>query len=568
MEFFTVLVFFCLLSAFTTCALGFFVYAQDTSSRINRLFLAAMLGASYWALGEFFLWQAGSPEAVRFWLQVSACWPIVIVLTVHFVIVYTRHSSGRPEKLGLLLAALYLPAVLFSLLGIFTDTLYLVRWQAGTGFLYAPDMTRPFYPAAAVFMVLIMLWAISAGWSSWQRANGEREKKQVLLVGLGIAFTIVFGSLSGFILPIFGIQTPNLVFIGIVLFSLIITYAITRYGLFTLSPETAIPDILRTMPDGLLLIATDGRIIAANPAAARLFHQEENALSGQPAAAILPEPSYTAIMAAIREQGTFLDLEAVIDPAASRVVSIAGSEVVDPSGQSAGIVLIIRDISLRKKEERSLRVANEKISLVTRLTRHDISNLVAALAGYLLLLEDLEPAPPGDAYVRTSLDLVDRISRQLRFSGEFLAIGTFQPDWQSLGNLIARAANDLPHEGVTISTQVPQVEIFADPLSIKVVYNLLENALRHGKMLTRIAITASEKEDGTLAVIFEDDGQGIPAREKEQIFQYGVGKHTGLGLAFTRDILAVTSITIRETGTEGRGARFEILIPPSSWRRL
>ena len=568
MALFTILVFFCLLSAFTTCALGFFVFAQDPSSRINRLFLASMLGGTYWALGEFFLWQAGNPDAVRFLLKVSAFWPVVIVLTVHFVLVYTRHPLGQPEKLRLLLSSLYLPAAVFTLLGMFTDTLYLVRWQAGTGFFYVPDMSQPFYPAAAVFIVVIMLWAIFAGWSAWRKANGEKEKMQVRLICLAIASTIVFGSLSGLLLPIFGIHTPNLVFIGIVLFSLIITFAITRYGLFTLSPETAIPDILRTMPDGLLLIATDGRIIAANPSAARLFRTEERALTGKPAAVFLPEPSYAAIMAAIRGQGAFLDLEAVIDPVANRVVSIAGSEVIDPAGELAGIVLIIRDISLRKKEERALRVANEKISLVTRLTRHDINNLVTGLAGYLLLLEEVNPAPPGDAYVRTSLDLVERIGRQLRFSSEFLNIGTFQPDWQSLGNLVARAENDLPHEGIAITLQIPAVEIFADPLSVKVVYNLLENALRHGRPLTRVTITADEDAERALVVIFEDDGVGIPENEKEKIFQYGVGKHTGLGLAFSRDILSVTNITIQETGAAGHGARFEIRVPPASWRRI
>jgi PAS domain S-box-containing protein len=567
MALFTILVFFCLLSAFTTCALGFFVFAQDTSSRVNRLFLATMLGASYWALGEFFLWQAGSPEGIHFWLKASAFWPVAVVLTVHFVFVYCRHPLGQPEKEKFLLAGLYLPAVLFSLLGIFADVLFQVRGGAGE-YYYVPDMTLPFYPVASIFIVAIIFWAVLAGWSAWQRADGEKEKNQVRLICLAIASPIVFGALSGIILPVLGIYTPNLVFIGIVVFSLIITYAITRYGLFTLSPATAIPDILRTMPDGLLLLDTDGSIIAANPASARLFRREEQALTGQPAAALLPEPSYAAIAAAIREQGSFLDLEALIDPAANQVVSIAGSAVIDPAGHPAGTVLILRDISLRKKEERSLRVANEKISFVTHVTRHDINNLVTGLAGYLLLLEEENTSPPGDAYIRTSIDLVDRIGRQLRFSSEYLSIGTFLPQWQSLGSLVSRAENDLPHEGVTVTAQIPAVEIFADPLTVKVVYNLLENALRHGTRITRVAIEAAEAENGELVVTFEDDGVGIPEKEKEKIFGYGVGKHTGLGLAFSRDILAVTSITIRETGSEGSGARFEIRVPPSSWRQL
>jgi len=111
------------------------------------------------------------------------------------------------------------------------------------------------------------------------------------------------------------------------------------------------------------------------------------------------------------------------------------------------------------------------------------------------------------------------------------------------------------------------VEIYADPLAPKVAYNLLENALRHGgERITRIRITTGEEPDGTLVVAFEDDGEGIPNDDKERIFRYGYGRNTGFGLAFARDILSVTDIGIRETGTAGRGARFEILVPPRAWR--
>lgn len=441
-------------------------------------------------------------------------------------------------------------------------------YRPGPGYVYAPVTTSPVYIAESLFIVLVMIWAVAAVLSAWKAASGDRKRSQVRLICAGILTTIFFGGLSGIILPFAGIYIPNLVFIGIVLFSLIIAYAITQYGLFTLSTESAIPDILRTMPDGLLLFRPDGRIIAANPSAGRILQAGEAEITGRLASAFIPEPAYSTIMTAIREQGSFLDLEAAFGTSAATVVSIAGSRVNDPGGEPAGIVLILRDIGSRKKQERALRVANEKISLVTRLTRHDINNLVTGLAGYLLLLEDINTTPPGDAYVQTSLTLLDRISRQLRFSSDFLHIGTYQPDWQSLGSLICRAENDLPHDGVEITVQVPQVEIYADPLSVKVVYNLLENALRHGQHLTRISITAGMNEKGELVVIFEDNGGGVAAAEKGQIFEYGVGKHTGLGLAFSRDILQETGITIAETGSEGVGARFEIRVPPASWRRM
>jgi PAS domain S-box-containing protein len=374
--------------------------------------------------------------------------------------------------------------------------------------------------------------------------------------------------ISGVILPLFRIYTPNFVFIGFFLFSLIITYAISRYGLFTLSPETALPYLLRTMPDGVIIIAMDGRIISGNASAARIFRVEEKHLPGRMMSELIPGPAYDSIRTTIREQGTVLDLEAVPGTQENIVVSIAGSLVREPEGGPAGIVLVIRDISNRKRQEHALRVANEKITLVSQLTRHDINNLVTGLSGYLLLLEEINTTPPGDSYVRTTLELVEKIGQNLRFSSDFLHLGSFQPGWQPLAVLVADAVHDLPHEGIKITRELPPVAVYTDPLSVKVFYNLLENALRHGHGLTTISISAGERDDGALIIVVKDNGIGVPDEEKERIFQYGVGKHTGLGLAFARNILEVTGMTITETGSPGKGARFEIRVPKSSWRPI
>ena len=64
----------------------------------------------------------------------------------------------------------------------------------------------------------------------------------------------------------------------------------------------------------------------------------------------------------------------------------------------------------------------------------------------------------------------------------------------------------------------------------------------------------------------EDDGDEVPAGEKERIFTRGFGKNTGLGLFLSREILAITGITITENGTPGKGARFEIVVPKGGYR--
>ncbi len=67
-------------------------------------------------------------------------------------------------------------------------------------------------------------------------------------------------------------------------------------------------------------------------------------------------------------------------------------------------------------------------------------------------------------------------------------------------------------------------------------------------------------------MIYQDDGFGIVESDKEKIFSRGYGKGTGIGMAFIREVLESDDIAIRENGIEGKGARFEIMVPPDHYR--
>lgn len=563
---FEALVGFCLISALITTGLGAFVYAQKSDSRTHRLFLVLAFAATYWALGEFFIWQADSYGDALFWLKASSFWTVVIALTVHFIFSFTGTLTSKEAPLAaIIFGVLYLPAVVFALIEIFTDWIFVVAYEPGVGYIYLPAVAHPVYLIEAAYFILIMLCAAYVSFVSWWRAPRGKIRRQNRLVCIGVATVIVLGFLSVVVLPVNGIHLPNLVFIGIVVFALLIVHAIRRYGLFTLSPETAVPDILRTMPDGLILVDPDGSIVAVNASTSEIFGIGEEDLIGRPVASLISREADIAVRQVLREQGRVSDLEADIGGEEPRAASIAASLVRDQDGDLIGAVLIVRDITGRKASETALRIANEKLSLLSQLTRHDIGNLVTALAAYLSLLQENGNGRANERYLSLSIDLVEMIMGHLKFSREYQEIGSSKPVWQALAPMIDRAAAALPHAGIEIRSSVAQVKIYADPLLFKVMYNLLENSIRHGKALTRIFITTDKMADGTLVLAFEDDGVGVGTAEKEKVFAFGYGKNTGFGLAFSREILSVTGIDIAETGTCGRGARFEIQIPCQAW---
>lgn len=379
---------------------------------------------------------------------------------------------------------------------------------------------------------------------------------------------LVCGALSGALFPCLGIYLPNVVFIGSMIFAILIVAAIQQYGLFSMSPETVVPEILRTLPEGVILTNPAGKIIVANQAAAKILGVPEEDLPGQAMASYLPAGVSATLRSALMYKGSVTDLEVDLAGRSRTVGSIAGTLVRDPSGRIAGAVLIIRDITDRKAAEVSLKLANEKISILSQMTRHDIGNLLTALSGYLDLIRAKNTDPGIGSYLDSANGIMEKISRHLQFSREYQEIGSHEPAWQPLESLIEQGIAAFPHEGITLDVHVDPVEIYTDPLAFKVMYNLFENAIRHGGHVTRFAVSSKHEPDGTLIVVFEDDGKGIRNEEKTRIFEFGYGSHTGIGLSLVRDILLMTGITIAETGEPGKGARFEVRVPPAAWRSV
>ena len=76
----------------------------------------------------------------------------------------------------------------------------------------------------------------------------------------------------------------------------------------------------------------------------------------------------------------------------------------------------------------------------------------------------------------------------------------------------------------------------------------------------------NRKDNGVLVIAVDDDGNGISAGDKSQLFMKGFGRNTGLGLFLSREILSITRMTITETSEPGKGARFEITVPKGEFR--
>lgn len=215
----------------------------------------------------------------------------------------------------------------------------------------------------------------------------------------------------------------------------------------------------------------------------------------------------------------------------------------------------------------ALAFAEKKLQLVGSVTRHDVLNQLTAIVGYNELLGMMIEDPKLKTYLERERQAVDKIRRQFQFAKDYQNIGVAAPLWQSLRQIVHQAGEEFDLKTIRIEDETGPATVFADPLLIKVITNLFENTLRHGKQASLIRISLQDGPAGSTRIIIEDNGEGVPAADKTKIFERGYGKGTGWGLYLVREILQFCGMGITETGDPGNGARFEITVPAEKIRR-
>lgn len=226
---------------------------------------------------------------------------------------------------------------------------------------------------------------------------------------------------------------------------------------------------------------------------------------------------------------------------------------------------LLEEIAERRRFEAAIQLANHKLNTLSEITRHDILNQTTALGMYLALIREAETDPVILGYLQKVDTVTQMIQKQIRFTRDYQTLGETEPGWHTIRTTVEGAAAGIDLKGAAVDVQCGSLQVFADAAFPKVFTNLIENAVAHGKHVTAIRFSCKETPDG-LVLACEDNGIGIPNEVKEQIFRRNYFRNTGYGLFLIVEILSITGLSIKETGTPGKGAVFEIHIPKGSYR--
>lgn len=112
---------------------------------------------------------------------------------------------------------------------------------------------------------------------------------------------------------------------------------------------------------------------------------------------------------------------------------------------------------------------------------------------------------------------------------------------------------------------MPKIQAVEDQLK-QVFLNLLTNAEEAISTQSGTITVKTENRGDSVAVRFQDNGQGISPEDQERIFEpffstKTAAKGTGLGLSVSYGIVSRHGGTIEVESTPGLGATFTVLLP-------
>jgi two-component system phosphate regulon sensor histidine kinase PhoR len=342
-------------------------------------------------------------------------------------------------------------------------------------------------------------------------------------------------------------------------------------------PEQALFEaVISGLPDPVVVLGQDGRVIAFNADAAALAPALRR---GEPASIALRMPELVEGLRNARASGKPQRVEFSL-----RVPSVRWFEaVLAPvalSGRNGVVVITLHDLTpIRRVEEmRADFVAN---------VSHELRTPLAALTGFI---DTLKGSARDDPAARERfLDIMQAQAwRMARLIDDLLSLSRIElrahqrPDTPvDLVAIVRQVADGLQtlarDRGVTIELMGPSEPLIVlgdrDEL-IRLFENLVENALKYGASGKRVdivlsrAVAADGKAEARVAV--RDYGPGIAAehlpRLTERFYRVDVGESraqggTGLGLALVKHILNRHQGRLGIESKPGEGATFTAILP-------
>jgi len=365
---------------------------------------------------------------------------------------------------------------------------------------------------------------------------------------------------------------------ALVISGLAIAWGLFRVRLFDIIP-LARDIVVEGMSDGVIVLDTENRLVDLNRAAERIVGLTPSEVIGQPVANVLSgQPKLVELfgMASAPEERLEVKVE---KGETQRYYDLHTSPLHDRRGQLTGRVIILTDITERKKIQEQL-IVSDRLSSIGEFASgvaHEINNPLTSIVGFsdVLLEEDV----PDD--VNKYLRVINREARRasmivknlLTFVRKHESVKQPTNMNDAIKTVLQLRAYEQEENNIQVDTRFdPDLpESIADGYQLQQVFmNIITNAEHsmikaHGKGTLTIT---TERAGDTIRASFTDDGTGISQENLGHLFEpffttKEVGEGTGLGLSISYGIIAEHGGRIWAESELAKGATFVVELPIS-----
>ena len=521
-------------------------------------------------------------------------------LLLGLVLVYTGHQ--RLVTPFSRLAILIIPVI--TLTFVWTNEFHDLIWADRSLIPLGNLLTFHFTPGAwywvhVIYTQAIALVCYSLLIRSIIKSSGMyRRQLSIILVGALIPALAQIVYLTRSVLP--GIDLSAYTF---VLSSVIFAWGIFDYQLMNIVP-VAREAILASMPDAVIVLDARHMIVDLNGAARQLIRTEADRLIGQPVEMMPTE--WTELVRWIKTQRPHDEIEIETD-GHKRYFDARLSPLRVGQDERAGYVIVLRDITDRKRAERELAEAKEAAEAASRAKStflanisHELRTPLNNIIGYTELLAQGIYGP----LTERQADRLEKVNRNgqhlLQLINNILDLSKIEAGYMSLEikplnlelaivDCMAAIEPQARQKGLELRRFLPPhlPPIMADRGRLmQVLSNLLSNAVKFtsvGSVTVRAQIITSPDEllpvhpaelpdplGRWLLISVEDTGIGISEADRHIIFdefrqvdesstrEY---EGTGLGLAISRKLVLGMKGHLWVNSVLNQGSIFYVLLP-------
>lgn len=351
----------------------------------------------------------------------------------------------------------------------------------------------------------------------------------------------------------------------------------------TLEEKGKVEAIIRGLNDGLLVLDTAGRVVMANPTAEGML-EYRGELLGSPVEAlwegderIVCRPHPREALMEVVGRGEIVSGKLEIRGQRPLHYQVSWIPLAEETGRNLGVAVIFHDVTDFVELDR---VKDDFISIVS----HELRTPLTSIKGFLRLLQAERVGPLNDKqrrYLETVLQQTDGL---ISLVGDLLDLSRMEAGKmrverrpEDLAEIVREVAGTmeglLEEKGLELRLDLPSdlPPVMGDRERIRqVLLNLLHNSMKFTPRGGVIHVGLEGTDQGDVLLQVADNGQGIPPRDLERIFDkfYQVDSSStrqqpgaGLGLPICRKLVEAMGGRIWAESDGRTGSVFKVVLP-------